>query len=241
MNTIKLTRKTAKIIAHRGVSGLERENTNAAFIAAGNRSYFGIETDVHLTADGEFIIIHDSTTGRVSDVDVNVEEKNLSELMSVQLNTIEGEAIPTRRDLVLPSPEEYISICKKYEKKAVLEIKNLLTSGQAKKLIDIVDSLDYLENTIFISFHWDSLVRVREHLPKQNIQFLTCEYDDSLIEKLKEYNFDLDIAYNQLTDSIIDKLHENGIKVNCWTVNDLNDGDTLAYNGVDFITTNILE
>ena len=33
------------MIAHRGVSGLELENTCAAFVAAGNRSYFGIETD----------------------------------------------------------------------------------------------------------------------------------------------------------------------------------------------------
>ena len=93
----------------------------------------------------------------------------------------------------------------------------------------------------FINFKKFILVHVREHLPQQNIQFLTCKYEDSLIEKLKEYNSDLDIAYNELTDSIIDKLHENGIKVNCRTVDDLDSGDTLAYNGVDFITTNILE
>ena len=54
------------MIAHRGLSGLERENTYPAFIAAGNRSYFGIETDIHKTADGEFVVIHDETTERVS-------------------------------------------------------------------------------------------------------------------------------------------------------------------------------
>ena len=52
MNTIKIDKKDAKIIAHRGLSGIETENTNAAFIAAGNRSYYGIETDVHKTLDG---------------------------------------------------------------------------------------------------------------------------------------------------------------------------------------------
>ena len=49
MDSIKLDTRTAKMIAHRGLSGIEKENTNAAFIAAGNRSYFGIETDVHKT------------------------------------------------------------------------------------------------------------------------------------------------------------------------------------------------
>ena len=51
MDTIKIKKKKVKMIAHRGLSGLERENTCSAFVAAGNRSYFGIETDVHRTAD----------------------------------------------------------------------------------------------------------------------------------------------------------------------------------------------
>ena len=60
MNTLKMKHKgSVQMIAHRGVCGLERENTAAAFVAAGNRSYFGIETDIHETSDGKFIIIHD--------------------------------------------------------------------------------------------------------------------------------------------------------------------------------------
>ena len=50
MNTIKLntTGTNVKMIAHRGLSGLEAENTCAAFVAAGNREkYFGIECDIH--------------------------------------------------------------------------------------------------------------------------------------------------------------------------------------------------
>ena len=58
-DTKKVSFSTVRMIAHRGVSGLERENTNAAFIAAGNRSYYGIETDLHRTRDGHFIIFHD--------------------------------------------------------------------------------------------------------------------------------------------------------------------------------------
>ena len=77
MDTIKLNVKAVKMVAHRGLSGLERENTCPAFVAAANRSYFGIETDVHKTADGKFVIIHDETTERVSlgKVNVNVEEE----------------------------------------------------------------------------------------------------------------------------------------------------------------------
>ena len=42
MDTIHIDSRGVKMVAHRGVSGLEKENTASAFVAAGNRSYFGI-------------------------------------------------------------------------------------------------------------------------------------------------------------------------------------------------------
>ena len=74
MDTIKIDKKNVKMIAHRGVSGLETENTCAAFIAAGNRSYWGIETDLYRTADGRFVVFHDSTTMRLSGTDYTIEQ-----------------------------------------------------------------------------------------------------------------------------------------------------------------------
>ena len=66
MNTTKFKKGNVRVIAHRGLSGIERENTNAAFVAAGNRSYYGIETDIHRTADGRFVVCHDNDLFRVS-------------------------------------------------------------------------------------------------------------------------------------------------------------------------------
>ena len=75
MDTIKIETNGVKMIAHRGLSGIERENTCPAFVAAGNRSYYGVETDVHVTKDGKFVIIHDETTERITlgKYDINVE------------------------------------------------------------------------------------------------------------------------------------------------------------------------
>ena len=65
MDTIKIQKNQVKMVAHRGVSGLELENTCAAFVAAGNRSYFGVETDVHVTKDGKFVITADRFTNQM--------------------------------------------------------------------------------------------------------------------------------------------------------------------------------
>ncbi len=42
MNTLLLESPKPLMIAHRGLSGIEMENTCSAFVAAGNRTYFGI-------------------------------------------------------------------------------------------------------------------------------------------------------------------------------------------------------
>ena len=124
MNTIKIDSSNVKMIAHRGVSGIEKENTCPAFVAAGNRSYFGIETDVHVTKDGKFVIIHDETTKRISleKNNINVEECDYSEVENIVLPDLDGTTI--RQDIRIPLLQEYIKICKKYEKICVLEIKN---------------------------------------------------------------------------------------------------------------------
>jgi glycerophosphoryl diester phosphodiesterase len=77
MDTIKINKGNAQIVAHRGLSGLERENTASAFVAAGNRSYFGIETDVRVTADGNFILLHDDDAVRCGG-DYVIPEKSTS-------------------------------------------------------------------------------------------------------------------------------------------------------------------
>ena len=62
-----------------------------------------------------------------------------------------------------------------------------------------------------------------------------------IMEKVKEHRFDVDVAYRALTEERIRELHEAGIKINCWTVNTVEEGERLAAWGVDYITTNILE
>ena len=68
-------------------------------MAAGNRSYYGIETDVHVTADGHFVVIHGDRTGKVSDVDLCVEESSWEELSKVRLYSRGRTVFPTQLDL----------------------------------------------------------------------------------------------------------------------------------------------
>ena len=53
------------VIAHRGASSIELENSLAAFRAAAPQGADGVELDIHATADGELIVHHDESVDGV--------------------------------------------------------------------------------------------------------------------------------------------------------------------------------
>ena len=239
MNTIKFDNRSARMVAHRGVSGLERENTAAAFVAAGNRSYFGVETDIYRTANGRFVVNHDGNAARVGGVDIAMEGAAWEDLCGIVLYDMDSSK--DRLDLRLPSLENYISICKRYEKICVLELKSLFTDEETAAIVDICRKYDYLDHVIFISFHYDDLLKVRSILPDQPCQYLTGDNSDEMIAKLADARMDIDIIHTALNEERIDAMHAAGLLVNCWTVDDPARAAELAAWGVDFITSNILE
>lgn len=237
-DTIHVNLPGVKMVAHRGVSGLERENTCAAFVAAGNRSYFGVETDIHRTADGRYIVFHDDNLTRLLGDGRVVEEMRFDELRALRLTDLDGNA---RGDLLLPTLEEYVHICKKYDKDCVLEIKNHFEPEDIDNVIAIIRGIGWLERTIFISFDLPNMICIRERLPQQRVQYLVSTFGDDLLDILTGHHLDLDIKYSSLSAEQVRACHEAGIQVNVWTVNEAADAERLAGYGVDFITSNILE
>ena len=239
MNTIKFDNKNTRVTAHRGLSGLERENTASAFVAAGNRNYYGIETDIWRTSDGHFVVNHDGYADRVGGVRVTMEQAPWELLREVVLYDTDGTK--DRYDLRLPSLQNYITICKKYEKICVLELKSVFTDEETAAFIDLIKGYDYLHGVIFISFHYDNLLKVRKILPDQPCQFLTGDNSDELIARLVADKLDIDIIHTALTEERVQAMHKAGLTINCWTVDTAERGEELAAWGVDHITSNILE
>ena len=242
MDTIKIDRKQTKMIAHRGLCGIERENTNAAFVAAGNRSYFGIETDVHKTADGQYAIIHLKNTSEITNgtVDINVEATPYEVVRHIPLPDLDGSTC--RQDLRIPLLAEYVHICKKYDKIGVLELKGPYSENDLKEMIEIINGEEYLPGIIFISFVPENCLTLRKLLPQQPIQLLLAEEVTDLHKEMLYANrLDLDIYYGFLHRDLVDELHANHVKINCFTCNDRETAEKLIDMGIDYITTNILE
>lgn len=239
MDTVKFNKRQAAVIAHRGLSGLERENTNVAFVAAGQRSYFGVETDVYRTLDGRYVLHHDTSTKRTAIDDLTITESTFDTLRSLVLTDNDG--VTKRPDLRIPTLEEYVRTCKRYEKVCVLEFKTVYPVEHIAEMVEIIKKEEYLDKVIFISFAYENLLRLREVVPGHPCQFLAWQWTDDLFDTLERDKIDLDAYYGLLTEERIQEAHRRGIVVNAWTVDDPKAAEDLAKWGVDQITSNILE
>lgn len=239
MNTVMIERGETKMVAHRGVSGLERENTCPAFVAAGVKSYWGIETDVHITADEKYVISHDENLKRCSGVDIVIEQSKFDTIRSIPLLDTDGETL--RTDLFPPTLDDYIAICRKYGKQAVLELKNPFPEKHVAGVIDTITQMGWYERTTLISFCRENLVIARRLCPDLDIEFLGWKCDDDTLDFMKRNRIGADIFFKEMTPEFVAAAHEAGLAVNVWTVNEPADAARLIAMGVDQITTNILE
>ena len=254
MDTIKIQKGKTHMVAHAGLQGLEAANTAAGFIAAGNRSYWGIECDVRAAKDG-VAVLHNPTTADISPVEITVAESTMAELQSIPLYdspmfygmehfglTPGGREL--RADLRIPSLEEYIRICKHYEKICILELKHPMTPETIAYVAEAYRRLDYVAGVVFISFHRENLVEIRKHFPTCTVQLLTGEghdFSDEFLDGVAADGYDLDIHIFTTTRELVERIHERGIRVNVWTCDWVSRAEELVEWGVDYITSNILE
>ena len=139
--------------AHRGFSSRYPENTMVAFEAARDAGADGIETDVHLTKDGEVVVIHDENLLRTTGVDKKVCDCTLSEITKIKAS----KTMDDKFDAYVPSFEEFCAFIKESGMKANVELKTgvIYYPGIEEKVASLIkkygieDSADqyYIDHT----------------------------------------------------------------------------------------------
>ena len=142
---------------------------------------------------------------------------------------------------MIPTLEEYIGICKRYEKVCVCELKNEFAPEDVYRIAETYRELDYLDRVVFISFCAANLTALRRRFPSVPAQFLLKEWSPDDLAFLRDNNLSLDIRHTAVTAGVVEAVHGIGQEVNCWTVNTLEEAGAVLAAGVDYITTNILE
>lgn len=228
-----------KMIAHRGYSKYELENTKEAFLAAANRSYFGIETDITMLKDRSMILFHDDDLKRLAGMDTNIRDLTFKEAMQVELN---AKGTYHTYNYRITTPLEYLRICKHYNKYPVIELKWGIDNAKVDEIMKMILEEDMYDKSMIICYTLDTVLYIKKTYPNYHIQFLLGYlYTEELIEKCLNLGLDLDLRHDLVTKELVDKFHKKGLEVNAWTVDDKEEYKRLVECGVDYITTNILE
>ena len=212
-----------KYIAHRGHGYYD--NTIEAFY--NSEDYWGIECDVRITSDNKLILNHDATVRYDDGTVLNVEESTYNELMS---KTIGG-------GYYLCSLRKYLEICNEMDKVAIIELKSAFDVNDVTKLVDEIILYHSLEDSVVISFDRNNLLNVREQANIE-LHYLTGAID-GVIEFCAEYGMNVSMSHGIVTQDVVKKAHDNGIKIGVWTVNDALSNNKMKQYQVDYITSDV--
>lgn len=213
-------------IAHRGAKGYEPENTLSAFQKAFDLGCDGIEIDVHLSADGEVIVIHDETVDRTTNGQGRVSELTSSEIALLIING--SESVPT-----LNRTLDFVN------RRGIVNIE-LKAGSAAQKVAALID--DYLKSGwtpqqfLISSFDWVALKNMHEINPQIPIGVLTETDLPLAIAFAKFINaHSIHPHHHLLTSEMTSDIQSDGFKVYAWTVNEPEDIERLKSFQVDAI------
>lgn len=224
--------------AHRGFSGEYPENTLLAFKKGIEAGCDGIELDVHLTKDGEVVIIHDEAIDRTTNGTGLVADYTLKELKefdaSFKFAGMYGKnEIPTLR--------EYFELIKPTNIITNIELKTGINTypGIEEKTLKLIDEFDLRSRIIISSFNHYSVLRMKALAPDMEYGFLS----ETWIVDFPKYAKDLGVEYvhpifKMVEPDFSEACKKEGIGINTWTVNTEADINEMIDRGVKGIIGN---
>lgn len=235
------------VVAHRGASSREPENTLAAFGAAVQAGADVIELDVRATSDGIPVVMHDADVSATTDGSGPVHTLTLAELK--RLNASGGRE--PRQEV--PTLAEALEAIAEAGPVAVdIEIKNMpgepaFDSPREAVLqgaLEAIERTDFPGALLISSFNWLTIERSREVAPHLPTGFLTVGAVDPhaalVYARQRGHDFVLpqSMALLQAGRDFVEEAHGDGIRVGTWTVDDEDELSTLFGWDVDAVASN---
>lgn len=244
--TIFLLQNTsaAVLIGHRG-SYWGVENAAEAFENGAKAGFNGLETDVKVTKDNQFICCHDNDLSRFGHGSVTIEGSTLAELKALDLSQTRGGKSYSGKICTI---SEYLDICNEYNVFPVIELKwakglNSNDCSNIPALVQLVKSKNIFDKAVFLTSMKPCLEFIRKNYPDANMQFLCyARTMESNLDWCVKNRADVDSEVGtELTAEVVKKYHDNGLKVNVWTVNTVQSYQDYRAKGVDMFTVDYLD
>jgi glycerophosphoryl diester phosphodiesterase len=235
-----------QVAAHRGGALLWPENSLTAFRGALALGVDSLETDVHLTADGEVLVLHDPTLDRTTTGSGRVRAARLADLSALRLRDRQGavtaDAVPTLGqllDLLAPSPAQLLLEIKvDADRRRYPEIE--------EKVLALVNARGLAARTAIMGFEAETIRRTRALQPSIRTVFLVGKgrVDREGVPAREAVRWarelgatQLGIDHRVLDAGVVEAARAARLEVGAWTVNEERDIKTVIDAGVDLVTS----
>ena len=211
------------VIAHRGASGYEVENSLAAFSAAGDRGADAVELDIHATADGALIVHHDERiAGHL------IAHANLHQVREHRLPN--GEPVPTLEEALAAIVPRMT---------AFVEIKGL-ASRWDEKLFEAIDRTGAPDRVALHGFDHRIIHRLGEKRPQIRRGVLSASYPMEPVRCVEDADATILWQHaSHVDEALVSAIHAAGFALYVWVVDAPDEMRRFLALGVDALCTNL--
>lgn len=234
------------LVAHRGGSLLAPENTLAAFRSGIEQQADYVECDVHLSKDGEVVVMHDPDVSRTTDGAGQIGDLTLAELKKLNAAAkFKGTTFPPQD---IPTLQQVLETAK--GKAGVqIEIKTKANgqryAGIEQKVVDLLRKNDMVDKVVIISFDFPTLTDIKKLEPRLKTgalasakYFSATTQPAAAAQEVKNLGADyFGVEKSYLTAELMAALRQQGVGGGAWTVNDPTEMKKLIALQPDFLTS----
>jgi glycerophosphoryl diester phosphodiesterase len=205
-------------INHRGYCMVAPENTLPAFRLSKLQGFNFVEADIHFTADGVPVLIHDASVDRTSDGNGLVKNFTWDEISRLDFGGYKSDEFVGTR---IPSLVDFLDLCRDIELWPYLELK-AGSFEQIKNIVHLVEQSGLKGRVTYISFYSELLCYVSKLDDSARLGLLVnTPLDDSaihIIQSLKMETNELFIDSSDFSDNAVTICQRASIPLEVWTI-----------------------
>jgi glycerophosphoryl diester phosphodiesterase len=191
-------------IGHRGVMGVEPENTLRSFVAAERAGLDAVELDLHLSKDGALVVMHDAEVDRTTDGSGAVADHTLAELRALDAGL--GERVPVFEEVLAA-----VSVPLQAEIKDV---------QAARALAEVMLDRNLVERVEVSSFHDEAIAEMARLVPGVRTALIASRYHGDVVERAVATGAaTVCLNLRRLTLEIVEEARRRNLRIIGWVVN----------------------
>lgn len=240
------------IFGHRGAAAYAPENTLTSFELAVQQGVEAIELDVHLTADGQIVVLHDDTVDATTNGHGAVADLTLAQVRQLQARA----RTKAKRTALASAPETIPMLSEVIERFAGrvitinVEIKASKSTALAEAVARLVEEMHVVEHILISSFDRYALAYLQQHHPtlRRALLYPNSSFEGVMVSMRNSLGWitgahalgceAVHPFWRLVTPAVMERAHALELDVNAWTVDDEATIRRLAALDVDGIITN---